>query len=137
MITAFTFQFYFIINGFWTRVNLQGGWNNSDVHLSIYLNEENGQTGTSGVHTFGLTALNAYKCSLAMVISFMGISGRAGPIEALFISILGTIGFEVTRQIQTLMAQVTGCSNYVFTFAGFMGGIIGLLLNKCNQTEIM
>ena len=35
------------------------------------------------------------------------------------------------------MAQVTGCSNYLFTFAGFMGGIIGLLLNKCKQHEIM
>ena len=94
LITSFTFQFYFIINGLFTRINLQGGWDNiNDLYLPIYLNEEIGQNGTSGVNTFGLTALNAYKCSLAMVISFMGINGRAGPIEALVISFLGTFGF--------------------------------------------
>ena len=135
LITAFTFQLYFLVNGFWTRVNLQGGWDNSEMtKLPLYLNEENGQTSSGGTHTFGLTVVDGLKCSMAMVIAFMAMGGRAGPVEALIISLFGTISYEVNRQTQTLYASVIGCSNYVFTFAGFMGGIMSLLLVKCKQS---
>ena len=71
-----------------------------------------------------------------MVIAFMAMGGRAGPAEALIVSLFGTIGYEVNRQTQTLYASAVGCSNYVFTFAGFMGGIMSFLLVKCRQNKI-
>ena len=136
--TAFTFQLFFIVDALFSRMNLQGGWDNAnDVRIPIYLNEQDGETGTGGTHTYGLTAVNGLKCSLAVVIAFMSIGGRSGPVEAILCSIIGTICFEVNRQTQTLYAQVTGCSNYVFTFGGFMGGMLSILLVKCKQADII
>lgn len=40
LIAAFTFQLYFLINGFWSRVNLQIGWDNAEhIYIPIYLSE--------------------------------------------------------------------------------------------------
>ena len=42
---------------------------------------------------FGATLTQAIKCALANCIAFSAVLGRAGPLEAFFVSLFGTIGF--------------------------------------------
>lgn len=53
--------------------------------------------------------------------------GRAGPLEALFVVIFGTIGYELNRQIIENYNVDSGGSNAIFVFGGFMGLSLGLL----------
>lgn len=45
------------------------------------------------------TLTGGFRCALANVVAFSAIMGRAGPLEALFVVIFGTIGYELNRQI--------------------------------------
>jgi hypothetical protein len=47
----------------------------------------------------GSCLTQALKCALANCIGFSAILGRAGPLEAFFIALFGTIGYELNRAI--------------------------------------
>lgn len=78
LITALTFQLYFLVSGLWTNVNISQAnktlsWGGK---LPVYLTDSN----TSNVQTYGMTAVQAFKCALANSVAFAAIGGRAGPL---------------------------------------------------------
>jgi hypothetical protein len=77
-ITAITFQLYFLIAAFWTNAGISGSsksfsWGNK---FPVFLTELD----NNSIITNGITAVQAFKCSLANGIAFAAISGRAGPL---------------------------------------------------------
>jgi hypothetical protein len=90
-IVAISFQLYFLIAGFWTNVGISGV-NKTLAYrgrIPTFLSDSNNLS----VSTYGITAIQAFKCALANGIAFAAISGRAGPLEAMVISLGGTIAY--------------------------------------------
>lgn len=79
--------------------------------------------------TYGATLVQAIKCALANCIAFSSILGRAGPLEAFFVALFGTIGFELNRNLVDLIHFDFGDCYEVFIYGGFMGLVIGALLS--------
>lgn len=99
LITALSIEMYFMINCFWTKAVI---WYKADATTQF--------TDSSKLYNFFLintvessrymaTLTGGFRCALANVVAFSAIMGRAGPLEALFVVIFGTIGYELNRQI--------------------------------------
>lgn len=78
MITVIVFQYFFIVSAFWNYTGVGGyhgfvDWGNK---FGVYLSEGVGAT----VQTFGLTAVQAFKCSMSMVVAFAIMAGKTGPL---------------------------------------------------------
>lgn len=75
------------------------------------------------------------KCAIAIIVAFSCVIGRVGLLEMYIMTILGTIGYELNRQIcywkfQTVVdnfGDPYGTMN-VFVFGGFMGLAAALVL---------
>ena len=78
LILAITFQLYFLASSFWHFVGVANYNSELSWHsrFPVYLTNNN----NSLVKTYGLTAMQALKCSLANIIAFAAILGRAGPL---------------------------------------------------------
>jgi hypothetical protein len=86
LITALSYQYYFLINAFWTKADIQATTTdvngNSQSHqyygddFLIWVSEGLGAT----FKTFGNTATGAFKMALTLTIGFAAIVGRAGPL---------------------------------------------------------
>jgi len=75
------FQYYFLINGFWSKANVQSSDSSfSGTYIQAYLSDENGDISNGGTDTLGATAVGAFKCALSMCIAFAAIGGRGGPL---------------------------------------------------------
>lgn len=138
LIVAGVVQWYVLVNGFWSKVNVQVAntdWNKT--YIATYLSDETSNTNAGGIDTLGNTLVGAFKCGLSMSIIFAGIGGRAGPLEASIIVIVGTIIYELNRQILTLFSVGVGGSTYIFEFAGFAGATIAVLLAFTKQKDIL
>lgn len=99
------------MNSFWTQANVQeANIDYRNTHIGAYLSDENG----SNTNIYGLTAIEAFKCALSMSIAFAAIGGRAGPLEAIIICIVGTILYELNRQILTHFSNDFGGSMTIF-----------------------
>lgn len=72
------------------------------------------------------TFTGGFRCALSNLIAFSSIMGRAGPLEALFVVIFGTIGYELNRQIIENYTNDSGGTSSIFVFGGFMSLVIGL-----------
>ena len=88
------------MNFFWTKVDFEGvgrGFSEGDTYNNIYL--WNSQLNTDPDATlltylpYGATLTMALKASLANCVAFSSILGKAGPLEAWFVSAFGTFGF--------------------------------------------
>jgi hypothetical protein len=132
-ITAITFQLYFLVSGFWTNAGISGANNslNWGSHLPTFLSDSNNLSTT----TYGLTAIQALKCSLSNAIIFAGIAGRAGPLEAMAVSLLGTVLYELSRQLVSRYSWDFGGTMTVFCFSGFFGSTLSLILHHCVQKD--
>jgi ammonia channel protein AmtB len=124
---------YFLISGFWTNVGISGvnkslNWGS---RVPVYLTDSN----SINTATYGNTAIQAFKCSLANSIAFAAISGRAGPLEAFFISLVGTIAYELNRQLVSRYSFDFGGTMTIFCFGGFLGSTISLFLYYCKQIK--
>lgn len=138
MITAGVIQWYVLVNAFWSKANVQVAntdW--SKTYIATYLSDENGDTSNGGVDTLGNTIVGALKCALSVNIIFQSIGGRAGPLEAFFITIIGTILYELNRQILSLFSVFLGGSTTIFEFGGFAGATIAFLLYKTKQSTML
>lgn len=86
LITVLCFQYYFLINAFWTKADVQytnqnqngtpGSLQNYGDIFNVYLSDAIG----SAVKTFGNTACGAFKMALTICIAFSAVVGRAGPL---------------------------------------------------------
>lgn len=132
-ITAISFQFYFLVSWFWTNVGISGNstffsWGN---RIPVFLTSSN----SLNVATNSNTAIQAFKCSLANSIAFAAIAGRAGLLEAMLISLFGTILYELNRQLVSRYCFDFGGSMTVFCFGGFFGSVISIVLYHCRQKK--
>jgi hypothetical protein len=80
------------------------------------------------ISAVGLSLTQALKCALANCVAFSGILGRAGPLAAFIIALVGTIGFELNRAIVDYVYFDYGGTYTIFVYGGFMSLVIGLLL---------
>lgn len=92
LITALCTQFYFFMQVFWVKAQLQ----QKDRTFSTY--ENNTISFDPSDASFG-DMNEALKCSLAIIVAFSSILGRAGILEAYILSIFGTIVYELSRQV--------------------------------------
>lgn len=135
LITAITFQYYFLINAFWNKADIQATTttalgNTVEEQLykndfAIFMSESFG----SASKTLGATATGAFKCALALTIAFSAIVGRSGPLEILFLVLFGGFFYELNRQIVSVEAYDFGGSMTIFMFGGIMGTVIALMLS--------
>jgi hypothetical protein len=72
-----------------------------------------------------------------MAVAFACFSGRAGPLSALILVIIGTIFYELNRQIISKLAVDYGGSMSIFCFGGFMGSAASLILYFSGQRYII
>lgn len=130
-ITALCIELYPLVNGFWTKTGLQT--NNTQTTFSfesriysLFLTDR--ETGSSNAVTFyGNSITNGLKCALSVAVAFSAILGRAGHLECLIVTVFGTVGFELNRQIvQQNQGIDTFGTFFIFTFGGFMGLGLGL-----------
>lgn len=133
LITAVSFQLYFLVSGFWTIAGVSGANRslNWGGKMPVFLSDSNNMTTV----TYGMTAVQALKCSLANAIAFAAISGRAGPLEAMIISLIGTLLYELNRQLVYRYSFDFGGSMTVFCFGGFFGSTVSIILYYCKQEE--
>ncbi len=134
-ITAFCIQFYPLINDFWTKARINYSPTPiyyTDSRYELYLANAN----LPSAKLYGNCLANALKCALAVAIAFSSILGRAGHLECLLTAIFGAIGYELNRAVIANLA-VDGFGTYsIFTYGGFMGLAMGLILKfKEDRTE--
>ena len=125
LIVAGVLQYYALINGFWTKANVQSAnttW--SDRFIQIYLSDEGSND------TYGNTIVGGLQCALATSIIFAAIGGRAGPLAAALITGIAPILYELNRQILSLFSVNTGGSTTIFEFGGIAGAVLAFCLAK-------
>lgn len=69
-----------------------------------------------------------------MVVGWTSLLGRAGPMEAFVMTILGVIFYEINRQTMTRFAIDLGGSMTIFVFGGTMGFITSLVMRNARNT---
>lgn len=86
LITALCYQYYFLINAFWTKADVQDTFvaqNGASQSLQYYGDDfliwVSDAYGTY-FKTFGNTATGAFKMALTITIGFSAVVGRAGPL---------------------------------------------------------
>lgn len=141
LITALCYQYYFLINAFWTKADVQDTFidvnGNSESHqyygdkFLIWVSEGFG----TFFKTFGNTATGAFKMALCITIAFAGVVGRAGPLEILIFVLIGGGLYELNRQIISTEMYDIGGSNTIFMFGGFMGSVVAFLLGLTKQKQ--
>ena len=115
-----------MINAFWTKAVInwtepsQIHFNTEDKSYSFYL------TNLNENQNYLATVTGGFRCALSNLVAFSAIIGRAGPLEALFVVIFGTIGYELNRQILENYTNDSGGTSSIFVFGGFFGLIIGI-----------
>ena len=86
-----------MFNAFWSKVVVnptvtpQTHFRDYDKTYSFYL------TNLNEFPSYLATITGGFRCALSNLIAFSAIIGRAGPLEALFVVIFGTIGYELNR----------------------------------------
>ena len=139
LILALCYQYYFLINAFWTKADIQnttqnyngttGPYQDYGDKFLIYLSEAPGILNK----TFGCTATGAFKLALTIAIAFSAIVGRAGPLEILFFVFIGGFLYELNRQIISFVSYDVGGSTTIFMFGGIMGTVVALILSFTKQ----
>jgi hypothetical protein len=124
LITALSMEMYFMMNAFWSKSGIIDGSQNhfkDTSYFNFYLTNLNLGSPKSMTSITG-----GFRCALANMVAFSAIIGRAGPLEALFVAVFGTIGYELNRQILERFSIDSGGTSAIFIFGGFMGLVIGL-----------
>jgi len=68
---------FFIVSGFWNMVGISG---NQTVNWGGKINVKLSNSDDLLNDSYGFTAVEGLKCSLANVIAFAAVLGRAGPL---------------------------------------------------------
>ena len=99
LIVCLTLEWFFIFNLFWTKTGIvrtthtfEGGV----IYNNAFLTNYSPNISAADPHLyepFGATMTEAIKCALANCVAFSIVLGRAGPFEAFFLALFGTIGY--------------------------------------------
>lgn len=128
LITALTVEIYFMINCLWTKARIMYSEEESITFSDIDKTYDLFLTNLASGNDYMPTLTGAFRCSLAMMVAFSSIMGRAGYLEALFVCLFGTIGYELNRHIIENYTNDSGGSSSIFIFGGFMGLAMGAIL---------
>lgn len=82
-----------MMNAFWTKAVI-----NYTVTPQTHFKDENKEynfflTNLNEMPGYMATLTGGFRCALANLVAFSAIMGRAGPLQALFVVIVGTIGY--------------------------------------------
>lgn len=81
-----------MFNAFWIKADVlnagQNVFTNDDKTFNFYLTDI-----VEPETNYGATGTGAFRCSLAILIAFSSVLGRAGPLEAWIISFFGSFGY--------------------------------------------
>lgn len=92
LICALSMEFYFMFNAFWIKADVLNEatvfFASTDKTFNFYLSDLNLST-----VEFSSTITGGFRCALAMLIAFSSVLGRAGPLEAWFITFFGVFGY--------------------------------------------
>lgn len=136
LITVLCYQYYFLVNAFWTKADVQytnqsadgiaqQGLQNYGDTFNVYLSDAIGKF----YKTFGNTACGAFKLALTICIAFSAVIGRAGPLEILIFVFVGGFLYELNRQVISTEMYDIGGSNTIFMFGGIFGTVVALILS--------
>lgn len=118
-------QLYFLINVFWIKTQLQQYDRTFKTHEQNYL-YLHGQPNYGNMN-------EALKCSLAIIVAFSSIIGRAGILEAYFLSVFGTIVYELSRQVFLKVTDHEVGTAKIFLYGGVLGTICSLLIHRSEK----
>ena len=126
-ITAMAIQMYPLVNAFWTKVRIVE-WPVVEDFASKDYDYFLANADIGSANLYGNSMTNAMRAGLAVVVAFSSILGRAGALECLFVSLFGIVGYELNRQI-LINIGIDGFGTYsIFTYGGFMGLALGVIL---------
>ena len=115
------------MNCFWTKATIAWSapaivrFTDSDKAYNFWLTNFDDAPG----YLASLTS--CFRCALSNLVAFSSILGRAGPLEAFIVVVVGTIGYELNRQILYAYNIDSGGTNSIFVFGGFMSLMIGIM----------
>lgn len=142
LITVLCYQYYFLINAFWTKSDIQRTHitsNNSPNGTEQYYGDDFlmwvSDAAGEKFRTYGNTATGAFKMALTITIAFSAVIGRAGPLEILIFVLFGGALYELNRQIIAQVNYDVGGSITIFMFGGIQGTIAALLLAFTRQKD--
>ncbi len=122
LIVAIVIQFYPLMNAFWSRTRLynatdefRGGKDFFRIHSGTDETEFN-------------TLTMAFRCAISMCVAFSFVLGRAGAIEALLMTIIGVIGFDLTRLTIDNYTEDNFGTSFIFAYGAFIGLTTSLML---------
>lgn len=116
-----------MMNCFWTKATIAWSapaivrFTDSDKSYNFWLTNFEDAPGYLASLTSG------FRCALSNLVAFSSILGRAGPLEAFIVVVVGTIGYELNRQILYAYNIDSGGTNSIFVFGGFMSLMIGIM----------
>lgn len=113
LINAIVVELYLLLQPFWHKV-FQGGWEEDFIVI-----KELNFTGAS------------YSVA-SILIAFGAMIGRVGPLELLFVSMFGVIGYTLNESLVYEVLQVydNGGSTAIHTYGAYFGLTITLILSK-------
>ena len=116
-----------MMNCFWTKATIAWSYpdivrfTDEDKSYNFWLTNFDDDPGYLASLTSG------FRCALSNLVAFSSILGRAGPLEAFIVVVVGTIGYELNRQILYAFNIDSGGTNSIFIFGGFMSLMIGVM----------
>ena len=145
LILAMAYQYYFLINAFWTKAGVQNtkqsptgtivAGQKYGEDFIMYVSEMGASLAGTAWKTLGLTATGAFKMAMTITIGFASVMGRAGPLEIMFFVLIGGALYELNRQIISNHMYDVGGSDTIFMFGGLMGTVVSFVLTLFKQKE--
>lgn len=129
LITALSVQTFFLVNAFWIKSTVYPGGSifSADTYRIALV------PGESGTVITGANFNEAIKCSLACIVAFSFIKGRAGLLELYLITVCGTIVYELARQTCLNNFPYETGTIKIFLYGGTLGFFISLLYTKLRR----
>lgn len=140
MMVCLVMQLFPLINSFWSKIPIFHNPRFEDAFnikgFSLFL------ANFDSMNSTGNTITGALRCALAVVVGSSGVIGRAIPLDFLLIAIVGTVSFELNRQLTAQIGFDQFGSFTIFGFGGFFSFGIGLVFlfleggKKRSKTEL-
>lgn len=138
-INAYSLQYYPLINALLSKARL---------FSTEVVDSEPDQTFYLSHHFYSVTGNiiwansnfnhieGCFRAAMAVNVAVSCVLGRVGLSEIFFTILMGTFGYELNRRICTNFGDDAFGSMYIFTFGGFMGLAMGMILRLRDKKDI-